>query len=638
MILSPLSVYIMIIIAFTATHVLGGWEQRGPEIVGDSSGGYETTGGSVSSNSDGTIVAIGASYPIRSDYGNEFKGNVGVWEYDANVNIWEQRGDDIVEGSSIALSKDGDVVAIGIPGHSATGDCDCQVKVTELTMLYSGNGIVDIDFAKRKKCASQGVKPGQNFTCDLLNSQGNKPKQINVKEPDTNNILCSMTVDTSCSSDIVGTYGCDGTLMVFGWKDVNKKECSFAPYAGQTRIFEYKKQEWQQRGNDINGEEAGDASGLSVSLSDNGDVVAIGAPGNDEGGNNAGHVRIYEWVQRGKASHQFEWVQRGKDIVGDGMDLYAISCSVSLSYDGNVVAIDGLARMRVYQFVSEKDGWKQRGDDIAKMIPLELQRRRLKSGSTVSSSLLSRNGDIVAFASDMYVSVFAYDKDKDKWEQRGDDIDVLEGEDIAIELRRRLNIITTLLSVTLSSDGDVVAVGVPFTKLGNVRVYEYGSSGWKQRGDDISDLYATSVSLSSDGNAVAAAADAGNVHVYEYDSGCDAVDIDGFLGSCSTLWEENTVDIASIEDDIASLQADLSALKEEVHKGFKAVSNPVIKGRSVGGDLDTFGDADTFLGLTYNHMVLLISLMTNFILISIGCCMMWNAKKHKDYSLVVQSE
>eukprot|EP01083_Nonionella_stella_P218582 783730_1 len=296
MVLSPLSLYI---IAFTATRVLGiietqstgvAWHQRGSDFGGDGLGGH------VSSNSDGTVVAIGA--PMGSD----LKGNVGVWEYDGSDNIWGQRGDDIVgevsadfAGLGIALSKDGDVVAIGIPGHSATGDCDCQVKVTELTMLYSGNGIVDIDFAKRKKCASQGVKPGQNFTCDLLNSQGNKPKQINVKEPDTNNILCSMTVDTSCSSVIVGTYGCDNTMMVSGWKGNNNKECSFASSAGQTRIFEYTNEKWTQRGSDINGEAEGDASGFSVALSNNGDVVAIGAPGNNAEAGYAGHVRIYEW-------------------------------------------------------------------------------------------------------------------------------------------------------------------------------------------------------------------------------------------------------------------------------------------------------------------------------------------------------
>ena len=47
-----------------------------------------------------------------------------------------------------------------------------------------------------------------------------------------------------------------------------------------------------QLGSDIDGEAAGDYSGISVALSSDGTRVAIGAPGN---GDNAGQVRIYDW-------------------------------------------------------------------------------------------------------------------------------------------------------------------------------------------------------------------------------------------------------------------------------------------------------------------------------------------------------
>ena len=49
-----------------------------------------------------------------------------------------------------------------------------------------------------------------------------------------------------------------------------------------------------QLGADIDGEAAGDSSG-SVSLSADGNCLAIGAPGNDANGMNSGHVRVYEW-------------------------------------------------------------------------------------------------------------------------------------------------------------------------------------------------------------------------------------------------------------------------------------------------------------------------------------------------------
>ena len=45
--------------------------------------------------------------------------------------------------------------------------------------------------------------------------------------------------------------------------------------------------------NDIDGEYVGDYSGTSVSLSDDGSIVAIGADRNDGNGNIGGHTRIY---------------------------------------------------------------------------------------------------------------------------------------------------------------------------------------------------------------------------------------------------------------------------------------------------------------------------------------------------------
>lgn len=47
---------------------------------------------------------------------------------------------------------------------------------------------------------------------------------------------------------------------------------------------------WKQLGQDINGEAAGDESGWKLSLSRDGKTVAIGAPWNNENGDEAGHV------------------------------------------------------------------------------------------------------------------------------------------------------------------------------------------------------------------------------------------------------------------------------------------------------------------------------------------------------------
>ena len=57
-----------------------------------------------------------------------------------------------------------------------------------------------------------------------------------------------------------------------------------------------------QLGSDIDGEAAGDYSGISVALSSNGTRVAIGAPLNDSNGNNSGHVRVYRFASASSAA------------------------------------------------------------------------------------------------------------------------------------------------------------------------------------------------------------------------------------------------------------------------------------------------------------------------------------------------
>jgi hypothetical protein len=60
--------------------------------------------------------------------------------------------------------------------------------------------------------------------------------------------------------------------------------------SGHVRVFDWNGAAWVQRGDDIDGEAAGDRSGTSVSLSAGGEVLAIGAIDNG----NSGHVRTYQ--------------------------------------------------------------------------------------------------------------------------------------------------------------------------------------------------------------------------------------------------------------------------------------------------------------------------------------------------------
>eukprot|EP00239_Pterosperma_sp_CCMP1384_P001838 CAMPEP_0197847752 /NCGR_PEP_ID=MMETSP1438-20131217/6970_1 /TAXON_ID=1461541 /ORGANISM="Pterosperma sp., Strain CCMP1384" /LENGTH=72 /DNA_ID=CAMNT_0043459765 /DNA_START=1 /DNA_END=215 /DNA_ORIENTATION=- len=65
---------------------------------------------------------------------------------------------------------------------------------------------------------------------------------------------------------------------------------------------------WVQLGGDIDGKGSSEMSGWTVSMSSDGNRVAIGAPSDDSkmSGDGVGHVRVYEYMLDGST-----WVQLG---------------------------------------------------------------------------------------------------------------------------------------------------------------------------------------------------------------------------------------------------------------------------------------------------------------------------------------
>jgi hypothetical protein len=94
---------------------------------------------------------------------------------------------------------------------------------------------------------------------------------------------------------------------------------------------------WKQIGENIAREAIGDEIGLSVTISDDGETIAVGAYPND--GNNAqdsGRVRIYRLENNGTS-----WEQFGEDIDGKAAGDWS-GHSVSLSSNGSFFSIGSI--------------------------------------------------------------------------------------------------------------------------------------------------------------------------------------------------------------------------------------------------------------------------------------------------------
>jgi hypothetical protein len=288
--------------------------------------------------------------------------------------------------------------------------------------------------------------------------------------------------------------------------------------AGHVRIYIWNDTIWTQQGIDLDGEAANDLSGHSVSLSADGTTIAIGAYNNDGNGSNSGHVRVYQW-------NDTIWTQQGIDLDGEAAnDLSGFS--VSLSADGNKLAIgaiinggNGPNSGHVRIFIWNGAEWMQQGADI------DGEAGGDQSGYAVS---LSEDGNTVAIGapfndgngtSSGHVRVYSWNGST--WIQQGIDIDGETGGD------------NSGVSISLSADGNTLAIGAPYndgygTESGHVRVFRWIGNTWMPHsdidGENTGNRSGYSVSLSADGNTLAIGAPfnndngilSGHVRVYNW--------------------------------------------------------------------------------------------------------------------------
>ena len=86
---------------------------------------------------------------------------------------------------------------------------------------------------------------------------------------------------------------------------------------------------WTQIGSDLFGDKTGDGFGFTgISLSSDGSILAVGASTNDDNGTDSGHVQIFENLNN-------SWSQVGSAIAGEAAyDQSGVS--VDISDDGNI--------------------------------------------------------------------------------------------------------------------------------------------------------------------------------------------------------------------------------------------------------------------------------------------------------------
>ncbi len=378
--------------------------QIGADIFGEAP--LDQSGWSVSISGDGTRIAIGAP----NNEGNGFlAGHVRIFE--DNNGSWSQIGVDIDAeaaqdglGNSVSLSSDGRRIAIGAPFNDGNGNSSGQARVYEENSGIWTKVGSDIDGEVGGDGSGFSVSISGDGARVAIGAPANDGTDF-----DAGHVRIYREINGTWSqlgNDIDGEDFLDNSGHSVSLSDDGKRVAIGAPLninrngdAGHVRMYEENNGTWTQIGADIDGEAAGDQFGHTVSLSADGTRVAIGAPDNDENGSGSGHVRIYE-------ENSGTWTQIGGDIDGDsGGDNSGYS--VSLSDDGSRVAIgarSGAGRVRLY----EENGpvWSQsnldingdaNGDNLGFSVSLSANGQRVAIGAPFNSGDSPTSGQVSAY-------------------------------------------------------------------------------------------------------------------------------------------------------------------------------------------------------------------------------------------------
>jgi hypothetical protein len=320
-------------------------------------------GRSIALSADGSILAVGA--PFNSEFGSN-AGRVGLYQLVGNTAniLFDFSGAQVGlrVGQSMSMSRSS-------PPILAIGGTDF-VDVYPISQFLDGGGsdppvlefdrfeadFIDEDYGTSIAMSGDGTRLAAGAPRAFIGSADVGMVQIY----EIGGAQIGVEILGIDGNDFFGsavTLSEDGTILASG-----ALTGSFG--AGYVKVFSQNGDNWDQVGQTIVGRESGDNLGKSVSMSADGQTVAIGAYQADAV-TGAGYVQIFELVGT-------TWTQIGVDIVGlnDG-DRFGFS--VALTPDASVLIIGanandsgGLTNNGLVQIYENQNGtWTQVGGDIA---------------------------------------------------------------------------------------------------------------------------------------------------------------------------------------------------------------------------------------------------------------------------------
>ncbi len=326
------------------------------------------------------------------------------------------------------------------------------------------------------------------------------------------------------STDLSG----DATRVVIGEP---RYSLTYPDFLGAMYVYELQDTNWVRVGDPIFGSGSDRSFGEDVAISADGNRIASASRGNDDGGQDAGQVRIYDWVddewmlvgtingQPGRRLQSVDLSDDGNRIVvggpgnfdssgvvavyefdngswnqlGDGFDLDFTEGGVSISADGSRIAFNNFNTTDIFSVYEwQNDEWTGVG--------------QIPDGGNFNSPTMAPSGDrVVGWTFNYSIGdslVLVYELQNDEW--------VLAGDTISYSAVNGGGIPDFF---SFSGNGNRLAIGNVASGgfSGSAVVLEFQNGDWELLGEELEgidgdDYFGQSVSLSSDGTKLAVGA------------------------------------------------------------------------------------------------------------------------------------
>ena len=353
-----LKLFLLAIILLSFSIVNAQWVQQAGNLYGNTN--EDTYGSAVCINNNGQRLAVGSPH---SDEVAGNSGSVRVYDLDTSGTLTQIGGSingntsDDFFGSSVAISDDGNTIIVGAPNNNAG-----YVKI------YQNNS----DIWELKGTIINGVSSGDSF---------------------------GTSVDISN----------DGNTIIVGAPNYDNSSSD----EGEIVVYYYNGSDWALKGTQIYGDSSGDKLGTSVSISPDGNNIVVGAPYSDADGTNGGQAKIYHY-------NGSDWSQVGYNILGGG-NSDNLGVAVSISSDGNSVALgspgsdSGRGKAEVYNY--SNNSWSIVGVSILGINTYDYLGKTINLSGEGNVLAVGITGADLNGGSSGQVKVFKYDNGN--WIQRG---------------------------------------------------------------------------------------------------------------------------------------------------------------------------------------------------------------------------